>query len=150
MSEKLRQLACTLFAEGVRAADPGAAVKRTLLKYPEPELDGARLLIAVGKAAGAMARAALSTNTTFDRAIIVTNYENAADISEPGAGAIAGATVFAAGHPVPDQNGARAGQAVLSALRALVAGDRVLALISGGGSALLPAPAGALTLAVKA
>jgi len=72
--------------------------------------------------------------------LVVTNYENAPPLN--------GATVMAAGHPVPDQNGADAAKAVITALRA--ANGPVLALISGGGSALLPAPAGVLTLADKA
>jgi hydroxypyruvate reductase len=55
---------------------------------------------------------------------------------------------MAAGHPVPDENGAAAARSVIAALHD--ANGPVLALISGGGSALLPAPAGALTLADKA
>jgi hydroxypyruvate reductase len=72
--------------------------------------------------------------------IVVTNYENATDL--------VGATVMPAGHPVPDENGAAAARAVIAALRS--AKGPVLALISGGGSALLPAPAGEVTLADKA
>jgi hydroxypyruvate reductase len=72
--------------------------------------------------------------------LVVTNYENAT--------ALDGAQVFAAGHPVPDENGATAAQAVTAALNS--AQGPILALISGGGSALLPAPAGHLTLADKA
>ena len=51
---------------------------------------------------------------------------------------------------MPDENGLRAGQAVIAALAAAGAQDRVIALISGGGSALLPAPAEGLTLDDKA
>ena len=56
--------------------------------------------------------------------------------------------MFAAGHPVPDENGAAAAHEVIAALQA--ADGPVLALISGGGSALLPAPVPPLTLADKA
>src|SRR5690606_25528899 len=50
----------------------------------------------------------------------------------------------------PDENGLRAGQAVMAALRGAGEDDRVIALISGGGSALLPAPVEGVSLADKA
>jgi len=142
VSDTLRRQALALFEAGVNAADPGTAVKRALARTPEPEISGRRLLVAVGKAAGAMARAAIDAGVTHDRAMVITNYENASGM--------VGAVTYAAGHPVPDLNGARAGQAVLSALQALGPDDRVLALISGGGSALLPAPANGISLDDKA
>ena len=123
-----------IFAAGVAAADPYAAVDGALDAVPQPAL-----IIAVGKAARLMAKAAIARLAGVP-CLVVTNYENARPLD--------GATVMAAGHPVPDQNGADAAQAVIAALQGA---DRpVLALISGGGSALLPAPAGALTLADKA
>ncbi|WP_439155515.1 glycerate kinase type-2 family protein [Yoonia sp.] len=129
-----RGQALRIFQAGVAAADPVAAVSAAL----DDGIARPALIVAVGKAAGLMAQAALAR---FPDApcIVVTNYENA----EP----IDGATVFAAGHPVPDENGAQAAKAVIAGLRA--AGGPVLALISGGGSALLPAPAAPLTLADK-
>ncbi len=75
-------------------------------------------------------------------AIVVTNHENARPLP--------GATVHAAGHPVPDENGARAAEAVEALLAFASPADRVIALISGGGSALLPAPVAGLTLGDKA
>ena len=123
-----------LFAAGVAAADPGAAVARHIGKVTPPAL-----IVAFGKAAPRMAAAALAA-FPGTRCLVVTHHENAAPL--------AGATVWGAGHPVPDEAGAAAAQAVLAAVRG--AGGPVLALVSGGGSALLPAPAGALTLADKA
>lgn len=84
-----------------------------------------------------MAQAALATFSV--PCIIVTNYENATPA--------AGAQVFAAGHPVPDIAGSKAVHAVISALGQ--AKGSVLVLIFGGGSALLSAPAGLLTLSDK-
>ncbi|MEM1375695.1 MAG: DUF4147 domain-containing protein, partial [Pseudomonadota bacterium] len=72
--------------------------------------------------------------------LIVTNPENARDVP--------GARVFAAAHPVPDAVGLAAAEAVEAVLAS--AEREVLALISGGGSALLPAPAAGLTLEDKA
>lgn len=122
-----------IFDAGVQAADPVAAVTRHLDDVPAPAL-----IIAVGKAAGGMAQAATARFHDVP-VLVVTNYENARPLD--------GAKVYAAGHPVPDDNGAAAAKAVIAALQG--AGGPVLALISGGGSALLPAPAGTLTLADK-
>jgi hydroxypyruvate reductase len=63
--------------------------------------------------------------------VVVTNYDNARPLP--------GAVAMAAGHPIPDENGARAASAVAALLADAAADDRVIALISGGGSALLPA-----------
>lgn len=128
-----RALARHLFEVGVVAADPYAAVTRAVGDVPKPAL-----IVAVGKAATRMAQAAMAAFQA--KCIIVTNYENATPV--------AGAQVFAAGHPVPDIAGAEAAKAVIAALGQ--ATGPVLVLISGGGSALLPAPAGLLTLADKA
>lgn len=133
MDDRRRQ-ALQIFQAGVAAADPARAVSAAL----NDGITRPALIVAVGKAAGLMAQAALARFPDTP-CIAVTNYENAAPID--------GAEVFAAGHPVPDDNGAQAAQAVIAALRA--ATGPVLALISGGGSALLPAPAAPLTLADK-
>src|SRR5690606_24663430 len=55
--------------------------------------------------------------------------------------------VMEAAHPVPDEAGLRASAALLDAVEGLTADDLVVALISGGGSALLPSPPPWLTLA---
>ncbi|WP_400082301.1 glycerate kinase [Yoonia sp. R78084] len=123
-----------IFQAGVKAADPYLAVSEALEDVSVPAL-----IVAVGKAARSMAKAAL-VRFAGVKCLVVTNYENASDLD--------GAVVMAAGHPVPDENGAAAAKAVIAALDAVE--GPVLALISGGGSALLPAPAGALTLADKA
>ncbi|MBL9053078.1 MAG: DUF4147 domain-containing protein, partial [Tabrizicola sp.] len=140
----LRAEAIRLFRVAVEAADPAGALRRAFLAHPVavPPQGGSYIVIAVGKAAVPMAEAALSALTGAPvRALVVTNYENARPV--------AGATVMASGHPVPDENGAKAGEAVAELLAAAGRDDRVIALISGGGSALLPAPAPGLTLADK-
>jgi hydroxypyruvate reductase len=140
----LRAEAVRLFQAAVAAADPAGALRRAFLAHPAPapSQGGAYIVIAVGKAAVPMAEAALDMLTGAPvRALVVTNYENARPL--------AGATVMAAGHPVPDENGAAAGAAVADLLQSAGEQDRVIALISGGGSALLPAPAKGLTLADK-
>lgn len=123
-----------IFDAGVAAADPAAAVTRQIAQVTPPSQ-----IIAVGKAAIQMAGAALRAHPGVPTRVI-TNYENATDLD--------GATVMAAGHPVPDANGAAAAQAVLADLKA--ATGPVLALISGGGSALMPAPVSGVSLDEKA
>ena len=130
-----------LFQVGIRAADPREAVRTALRAQPLP--DHARLFIlSLGKAACAMADAAMATLHHPARVLVVTNYENATDL--------AGAEVMAAGHPIPDEGGLRAAQAAEAMLAEAGAQDRVLVLVSGGGSALLPAPVAGLDLAAKA
>lgn len=143
--EDLRARIRELFSVACWAADPGVALSRALEETPLPRPDprGRLLVIAVGKAAVPMAETLLRTcGGTEVAAIVVTNYENARPV--------AGAEVHAAGHPVPDENGARAAAAVETLLGGTTAADRVVALISGGGSALVPAPVAGVSLADKA
>ena len=140
----LRAEAIRLFGAAVAAADPAGALRRAFQAHPvaAPLPGGTYIVIAVGKAAVPMAETALEVLQDAPvRALVVTNYENARPV--------AGALVMAAGHPVPDENGAAAGAVVADLLQAAGEGDRVIALISGGGSALLPAPTKGLTLADK-
>jgi len=134
--ERMRALARKLFDAGVAAADPFRAVSTALRAAPA---QSGATLIAVGKAAVRMTEAALESGLEPREAIVVTNPENARDIL--------GARVFAASHPVPDAVGLAAADAVEAALRREE--RHVLTLISGGGSALLPAPAPGLTLSDK-
>lgn len=126
--------AIAIWQAGVAAADPVAAVQRHLDGVPDPAL-----ILAVGKAAGRMAEAALQRFAGVET-LVVTNHENAHPV--------AGAQVLAAGHPVPDAAGQAAARKTIAALRQTR--GPVLALISGGGSALLPAPTAPITLAEKA
>lgn len=138
----LRAVARRLFDAAVRAADPALALARRLESdpFPAPDPGGKWVVIAAGKAAVPMLRAALPLLPGAE-AIAVTNIENKTEIP--------GATVYGAGHPVPDAAGERAARAVMTALAGAGPRDRVIALISGGASALLPAPAEGLDLADK-
>ncbi|MFN7003378.1 MAG: glycerate kinase [Roseinatronobacter sp.] len=130
-----------LFGIGVAAADPQRGVRDALTTAPLPT--HARLFVlGLGKAAVAMTGAALEVLRRPARALVVTNYENDA--------ALDGAQVMAAGHPVPDENGLRAAQAAEAMLAEAGRDDHVLVLVSGGGSALLPAPVEGLSLRDKA
>ncbi|MEP2784136.1 MAG: DUF4147 domain-containing protein [Pseudoruegeria sp.] len=142
--EELRQEAKRIFLTGVTAADPYAGVQSALRKTPMPPVTegGKTLVVSVGKAALRMVEAAMPFVQNPRAVLAITNYENATPMD--------GVQVFAAGHPVPDSGGARASAEVLSALHNLGPKDQVLALISGGGSALLPAPIDGISLEDKA
>lgn len=138
----LHNTARALFQTAVDAANPAHALRPHLANLPE--ISGRYILISLGKAACAMMEEAIA-NLPKDaslKAIAVTNAENARDIK--------GCTVLPAGHPVPDEGGAAAGRAVIALLESTTPKDHVIALISGGGSALLPTPAKGITLADKA
>ncbi len=142
--QDMRQQAERLFRAGVAAADPVRAVEAALARRPlaPPPEGGVTHVIAVGKAARGMAAAALPSVPAPGRALVVTNRENARPLE--------GAEVMAAGHPVPDEAGLAAARAVIALLGEAGARDRILTLISGGGSALLPAPVEGITLEDKA
>jgi len=137
----MRNTAEAMFLAAVRAADPASALRPHLRNYPE--ISGHYIIISVGKAAISMVVEAMHQlqGHRFE-AIAVTNYENAQKVN--------GCTVMAAGHPVPDENGELAGKAVTARLKNASKEDIVLVLISGGGSALLPAPVDGISLKDKA
>ncbi|WP_323779918.1 glycerate kinase type-2 family protein [Leisingera sp.] len=133
-----------LFQAAVDRADPARALRAQLTASPLEPLPagGKNVLLAVGKAAIPMMREALRLIPDADQAIAITNPENHTEIP--------GATVICGSHPVPDEMSAKAGQAAIELAHSLGPNDRLIALISGGGSALMVAPAPGLTLADKA
>lgn len=76
------------------------------------------------------------------RGIISVKYAHTADLSSA-------IDIIEAGHPVPDENGRNAAEAILDLVRSAEKEDLVICLLSGGGSALLPLPAPPVTLAEK-
>lgn len=141
-TDTARPFARRLYDAAVTAADPALALRRQVAISPMPQGAGRTLLIAVGKAAPAMLAEAMTHLSGPVEALAVTHHENPRDVP--------GARVLRAGHPVPDAAGFAAGRAVMDLLDACTADDHVIALISGGGSALLPAPVDGMTLADKA
>ena len=130
-----------------------AAVQRALpaqvmAAHLPPPPGGRTLVLGAGKAGGAMAAAvdALWPAAAPLSGLVVTRYGHVppAYLARPGR-----IEVVQASHPVPDDAGQRATQRIAELARGLNADDLVLALISGGGSALLTMPAAGLTLADK-
>ena len=131
MNQTLRTDAETILRRSLAAVQPDAAVRRALQDlHPGP---GRVLLVAAGKAAWAMARAALTCLGHVDGGIVITKYGHVQ-------GSLPGVTCCEAGHPLPDENGFAATGRALDLVRGAAAGDTVVFLLSGGGSALLEQP----------
>ncbi len=157
---QLRKTALEIFMAGVQAANPETAVKNYLTRALSSHSLSITLsngeqrtqawskihLIAFGKAACAMATAAQEIlisepSLMTSPGIVVTNYENEKEVPH--------CQVFTAGHPTPDNNGYLAAQQIAQKVREAKSGELVLVLISGGGSALIPAPPSPISLADK-
>ena len=127
----LRNHADQIVAEAIAAVLPDAAVRRALegLTFP-----GRVLLVAAGKAAWQMAKAASDClGSRIDAGVVVTKYGHIP-------GPLANFDCYEAGHPVPDENSFRGTRAALDLVANLTEKDTVLFLLSGGGSALFEKP----------
>ena len=136
-----------LFDAAVQRALP-AQVIGPYLPPPPDARRGRTLVIGAGKAGGAMA-AAVDSLWPADAplsGLVVTRYEHVPPAYRARPGRI---EVVEAAHPVPDAAGRRAAERIVELTRGLTADDLVLALVSGGGSALLALPAEGLTLEDK-
>ena len=127
----LRSDADKIIEESLRAVLPDQAVKRALKDYAVGE--GKTILIAVGKAAWQMANAGRSVLGDTCTGIVITKYEHVR-------GEIPGMECYEAGHPVPDENGVAATRKAMELVAGLTKKDRVVFLLSGGGSALFEKP----------
>jgi len=135
-----RALLHGLFDTAVAAVSAVQCLPAFLPKPPR----GRTIVIGAGKGAAAMAEAVEQHWQGELSGLVVTRYEHG---RAPGTqGRI---EVVEASHPVPDAAGQRAAQRMVELLDGLTEDDLVLCLISGGGSALLAAPAEGLTLADK-
>ena len=130
MDQKLRQDADAIIRAAIAAVLPDEAVRRALKGRHFP---GRVLLVAAGKAAWQMARAAVEALGPVDAGVVVTKYGHVQ-------GKLPGVACYEAGHPVPDENSFRATQAALDLVAGAKETDTVLFLLSGGGSALFEKP----------
>ncbi len=131
MNQKLRDHADRIVREAIAAVQPDAAVQRALQHM---EFPGRVLLVAAGKAAWQMAKAASDClGSRIENGVVITKYDHVM-------GPIANFTCCEAGHPVPDGNSFRGTQAALDLVADLTEKDTVLFLLSGGGSALFEKP----------
>lgn len=128
-----------IFDAAVAAADPRVVLARHL---PERPKSGRVVVVGAGKAAAVMAAALEDAwPDVMLSGVVVTRYQHAVPTRH--------IEVLQASHPRPDANSEIAAQRILAAVHGLTKDDLVIALISGGGSALMALPAPGLTLADK-
>ena len=135
-SQDPRAFLTGLFRAAVDAADPMRIVAPNLPRRPSGRL----LVIGAGKASARMAEAVEAAWGPCE-GLVLTRYGYARPCK--------GIEIVEAAHPVPDAAGEAATARLLDMVRGLTSDDLVIALISGGGSALLCAPSQGLTLADK-
>src|SRR5258706_14436929 len=121
----------------VNAAAPALCVPAHLPPRPK----GRTIIVGAGKAAASMAAAVEAHWNGSLEGLVVTRYGHGAPCKY--------IEVVEASHPVPDEAGSEAARRNLDKVFGLAAGELVLVLISGGGSALLALPADGITVADK-
>ncbi|WP_419785432.1 glycerate kinase type-2 family protein [Pseudodesulfovibrio sp.] len=150
--QREREALLTIARQAVAAVSPGPALRAAV------RLDGDRLtvdgetydlnryrrvlLLGAGKGAAAMAEAMESIlGDRLDHGLVVTKYGHGLPLVKT--------EVLEAAHPVPDEAGVRGAERLLDLAESAREDDLVLCIISGGASALIPAPQSPVTLADK-
>ncbi len=127
----MRKDADFIIERAIASAMPDEAVRKALLNVRLPEKV---YLVAIGKAAAQMAKAAYAQlGDRIVQGVAITKYDHSD-------GDIGPIKVYEAGHPVLDENSIKATDAVLDMVKDLGEGDTVVFLVSGGGSALFESP----------
>ncbi len=139
MAETLtdRALLRALFDAAVAAADPARVIAAHLPEKPK----GRTVVVGAGKASAAMASAFEKAWDGPLEGLVVTRYGHGAPCRD--------IEIVEASHPVPDAAGRAAAGRILETVTGLTADDLVVALVSGGGSALLSLPAAGVSLEDK-
>src|SRR5262249_48155047 len=134
----LRAAARAIFEAALAAGDVRPLTLRAL-EGADPRPGGRLVVVGAGKASAAMAAAAEeSLGDRISEGAVVVKDGYLAETHR--------VRLIEAGHPVPDERGAAGAREILRLVRGRSPGDLVLVLISGGGSALTPAPAPPVTL----
>ena len=140
----MKRDALAIYQAALKAVDPEQSTLLALQKIPS-SFDGFKriYLVAVGKAAIGMATGVekfFGKRLTSGLAISKVGH---------GKGSLRNVQVLEAGHPVPDAAGLLAAERTEQLLRELNRKDLLIVAVSGGASALLPAPCSGITLADK-
>ncbi|MBW2631209.1 MAG: glycerate kinase [Deltaproteobacteria bacterium] len=138
-----------IFDAGLKAADSGEAIRRTVRLTEKRLMIGDReydpgafdriMVVGAGKAAASMAAALEGILGSYiTEGMIITKYGHGLPLKI--------VSVTEAGHPVPDESGVRGSERMLNLLENASERDLILCVISGGGSALLPMPVSGINL----
>lgn len=121
-----------IIESAINLALPNNAVKKAL---QDEDFSGGRLvLVSIGKAAWSMAQSACEVlGSRINEGIVITKYDHSQ-------GDLQNIRIMEAGHPIPDANSFAATEEAIKMVSGLSAEDKVLFLISGGGSALFEKP----------
>lgn len=136
-----RRLLGDMFSSALKAVSPELSLPARL----PPPVPGKTYILAIGKAAASMAKVAIEQMGGQVEGAILTRYGHGI----PGWMPPPTFQYVEAGHPLPDEPGAIASRKILEDVSALGSDDQLVALISGGGSALLNMPAPGLSVADK-
>ncbi|MCO5229191.1 MAG: DUF4147 domain-containing protein [Thermomicrobiales bacterium] len=141
MSTTAFDLIKQLYERGLESVEPTTVTIEALNSLSGFRGKGRIVVVAIGKAAEAMALAAqLTLGASINRGVVVAKQSTMRDD-------LTCFDVYEAGHPIPTGASLQAGEAVVSAVSGLKSHDTVIALISGGGSALLEVPVDGVSLA---
>lgn len=135
--QTIRDDAVIIINESIKAVLPEAAVVKAL---NQRDFSDNIVLVAIGKAAWNMAKAARSVlGSKVKKGIVVTKYGHSL-------GPIESCEIIEAGHPIPDENSVFGAEKILEIVSDLAAEDQVIFLVSGGGSALFEKPLDGVSL----
>lgn len=134
MIPEKRAFLTSLFDAAVAAADP----QKTIFGFLPPRPKGRTVVIGAGKGVAQLARAFEQSWDGPIEGVVVTRYGYAVSCER--------IKVLEASHPLPDAAGLAAAKELLQMVSNLTEDDLVVALVCGGGSALLPAPPAGLSL----
>jgi hydroxypyruvate reductase len=149
---QLREHSRRIFTAGIAAVDPLTAIRRTVQRQGDTlRIDGVTYdlqrfthiyAVGAGKAGATMAQGLeMVLGERLTGGAVTVKYGHLAAVSR--------LTIYEAGHPLPDAAGIRAAEAIMHIAERASANDLVFCLLSGGGSALLPAPRAGISLAEK-
>jgi glycerate 2-kinase len=152
MENRVKDACLTIFRAGLEAVDPREAVKRVLRLSGDDLHMGEHsyrlndfkriVVVGAGKAGASMAQAVEETlGGRLEGGLIVVKYGYTAPLKK--------VKIIEGGHPIPDEPGQHGARELLEIANDLGKDDLVFCLISGGGSALLPAPVEGVDLAEK-
>lgn len=136
----LKETLTAYFAQGIKAASAPLVMPGHL---PTDPPRGKTIILGCGKAAAAMAQVARSLTPGPVAGCVVTRYGHGVEQT------IDGVWVIEARHPVPDAAGSQAADAIMALAHTAGRDDRVVFVVSGGGSALLCAPAQGIEMTEK-